>query len=84
MRIGVSIFSYNGTVTFGITGDRDVSADIPTLATGITTAMSELLDAAAAAVAASAPPASSKGAKAAKPTKPTKAGKAAKAATTKA
>jgi WS/DGAT/MGAT family acyltransferase len=48
LRIGVSIFSYNGTVTFGITGDRDVSSDIPTLATGITTAIAEMLEAAAA------------------------------------
>ena len=46
MRIGVSIFSYNGTVTLGITGDRDVSADIGVLATGITTAIDELLAAA--------------------------------------
>jgi WS/DGAT/MGAT family acyltransferase len=46
MRIGVSIFSYNGTVTFGITGDRDVSADIDVLATGITTAIAELVAAA--------------------------------------
>ncbi|HEV7762009.1 MAG TPA: wax ester/triacylglycerol synthase family O-acyltransferase [Acidimicrobiales bacterium] len=74
MRIGVSIFSYNGTVTFGITGDRDVSADIPTLATGITTAVTELLEAAAAAEASAA--------KAAKPPKAGKAGKAGKAATT--
>jgi diacylglycerol O-acyltransferase len=43
MRIGVAIFSYNGLVTFGITGDRDVSADIPVLAAGITKALDELL-----------------------------------------
>ncbi len=43
MRIGVAIFSYNGLVTFGITGDRDVSADIPVLAAGITHAIDELL-----------------------------------------
>ncbi|MGH9213497.1 MAG: WS/DGAT/MGAT family O-acyltransferase [Acidimicrobiales bacterium] len=42
MRIGVAIFSYNGTVTFGITGDRDVSADIAVLADGITATVQEL------------------------------------------
>jgi len=49
MRIGVSIFSYNGSVTFGVTGDRDVSPDISTLAVGITTAIDDLASAAAAA-----------------------------------
>jgi diacylglycerol O-acyltransferase len=48
LRIGVAIFSYNGTVTFGITGDHDVSSDIATLATGITQAITDLRTAAAA------------------------------------
>jgi WS/DGAT/MGAT family acyltransferase len=43
MRIGVSIFSYNGTLTFGITGDRDVSADIDVLAKGIISGIDSLL-----------------------------------------
>ena len=42
LRIGVAIFSYNGTVTFGITGDHDVSADVDVLATGITTTIATL------------------------------------------
>jgi len=42
LRIGVSIFSYNGSVTFGITGDRDVSSDIAVLADGITAAIADL------------------------------------------
>jgi diacylglycerol O-acyltransferase len=47
LRIGVAIFSYNGTVTFGITGDRDVSSDIASLAAGITRTIDRLLRAAA-------------------------------------
>jgi diacylglycerol O-acyltransferase len=49
LRIGVAIFSYNGTVTFGITGDHDVSSDIATLATGITQTIHDLQTTAAAA-----------------------------------
>jgi diacylglycerol O-acyltransferase len=49
LRIGVAIFSYNGTVTFGITGDHDVSSDIATLATGITQTIEDLQTAATAA-----------------------------------
>ena len=56
LRIGVAIFSYNGTVTFGITGDHDVSSDIGVLAAGITTAISDLRAAAAAAAPAAAAP----------------------------
>jgi hypothetical protein len=43
MRIGVSIFSYDGTVTFGVTGDREVSADVGALAAGIDDAIAEML-----------------------------------------
>ena len=35
LRIGVAIFSYNGNVSFGITGDYDSSPDIDVLANGI-------------------------------------------------
>jgi diacylglycerol O-acyltransferase len=42
-RTGVSIFSYDGMVTFGVTGDRDSIPDIETLARGITDGLSELV-----------------------------------------
>jgi diacylglycerol O-acyltransferase / wax synthase len=47
LRIGVAIFSYNGNVSFGITGDYDSSPDIDVLANGIQQGMAELLDQAA-------------------------------------
>ena len=43
VRIGVAIFSYDGRVTFGVTGDYDGAADIEILAQGIEQAMSDLL-----------------------------------------
>lgn len=43
LRIGVAIFSYDGRVTFGITGDYDGASDIAVLAQGIEQAMAELL-----------------------------------------
>lgn len=43
MRVGVAIFSYDGMVTFGVTGDREVSRDIDVLAQGIEAALAELL-----------------------------------------
>lgn len=43
MRIGVAVFSYDGTVGFGITGDYDTAPDIDVLAWGIQTGMAELL-----------------------------------------
>jgi len=46
VRIGVAIFSYDGQVGFGITGDFDSAPDIDVLAKGIETAMSDLLQAA--------------------------------------
>ncbi len=45
MRIGVAIFSYDGHVTFGITGDYDSAPDIEVLALGIDAGMAELLSA---------------------------------------
>jgi WS/DGAT/MGAT family acyltransferase len=44
MRLGVAIFSYDGVVSFGITGDYDSTADIDVLAEGIRSAMAELLE----------------------------------------
>ena len=43
LRIGVAIFSYDGRVTFGITGDYDGAADIDVLAQGIEHAMADYL-----------------------------------------
>jgi diacylglycerol O-acyltransferase / wax synthase len=45
LRIGVAIFSYDGQVTFGITGDYDSAPDIKVLADGIQAGISELLSA---------------------------------------
>ncbi|HXZ63206.1 MAG TPA: wax ester/triacylglycerol synthase family O-acyltransferase [Streptosporangiaceae bacterium] len=46
LRTGVSIFSYSGQLTFGITGDYATTADIEVLARGIEDAIQELSDAA--------------------------------------
>jgi WS/DGAT/MGAT family acyltransferase len=46
LRTGISIFTYCGNVTFGITGDYDTTPDIEVLARGIEDSVSELLDAA--------------------------------------
>ncbi|HUC36268.1 MAG TPA: wax ester/triacylglycerol synthase family O-acyltransferase [Acidimicrobiales bacterium] len=43
IRIGVAIFSYDGSVTFGITGDRDTTADLHVLRRGIEEGMDELV-----------------------------------------
>ncbi len=43
VRIGVAIFSYDGQVNFGITGDFDTAPDIDVLATGIAHGMEELV-----------------------------------------
>ena len=42
-RVGVAIFSYDGEVTFGITGDYDGAPDIEVLARGIEDGMGELV-----------------------------------------
>ncbi len=47
LRTGVSIFSYCGQLTFGITGDYATTADIEVLARGIEVGIQELSDAAA-------------------------------------
>ena len=46
VRISVAIFSYNGSLYFGITGDYDSSADIGILTAGVEGAMTQLLQAA--------------------------------------
>jgi len=43
VRVGVAIFSYDGRVTFGVTGDRDSTGDLDVLCGGIAGAMSEML-----------------------------------------
>jgi len=44
VRTGVAIMSYNGKVTFGVTGDWDSVPDLEVLSTGIEAGMRELLD----------------------------------------
>ena len=43
VRLGIAIFSYNGEVNFGITGDYDTTPDIEVLAHGIEDGMAQLL-----------------------------------------
>jgi WS/DGAT/MGAT family acyltransferase len=43
LRVGVSIFSYDGTLTFGVTGDYDTARDIDVLTDGIVSGVAELL-----------------------------------------
>ena len=43
LRVGVAIFSYDGHLGFGITGDYDSAPDIDVLSAGIETALAELL-----------------------------------------
>ena len=43
VRIGVAMFSYRDTLTFGITGDYDTTPDLHVLADGIAASMAELL-----------------------------------------
>ncbi len=43
MRIGIAIFSYDGEVNFGITGDYDSTEDIDVLADGIVDGMTQML-----------------------------------------
>jgi len=42
VRMGVAIFSYNGALSFGVTGDYDRAPDIGVLCRGIERAMAEL------------------------------------------
>jgi diacylglycerol O-acyltransferase len=43
VRIGIAIFSYDGNINFGITGDRESAPDIGVLCDGIEKGMAELL-----------------------------------------
>ncbi|MGI8757265.1 MAG: WS/DGAT/MGAT family O-acyltransferase [Acidimicrobiales bacterium] len=43
IRVGVAIFSYNGEVTYGMTGDYDAAPDLDALADGINDGMDELV-----------------------------------------
>jgi WS/DGAT/MGAT family acyltransferase len=61
MRTGVSIFTYCGDVTFGITGDYASNPDIEVLARGIENGLIELLKAANQVTAPAAPPAGAPG-----------------------
>lgn len=47
VRIGVAILSYNGQISFGVTGDYDSTPDIHTMAEGIEAAVAELTELAA-------------------------------------
>jgi len=49
VRIGVAIFSYDGHIGFGVTGDYDTAPDIDVLCAGIEDSMAELLEACASA-----------------------------------
>lgn len=43
VRVGVAIFSYDGKINFGITGDYDTAPDIGVLGAGIEAGMAELV-----------------------------------------
>jgi WS/DGAT/MGAT family acyltransferase len=45
VRVGVAIFSYDGGINFGVTGDLDSAPDIGVLCRGIEAGLSQLLDA---------------------------------------
>jgi diacylglycerol O-acyltransferase / wax synthase len=45
VRIGVAIFSYNGNLSFGVTGDYDSAPDIEVLCQGIEAGLAELVSA---------------------------------------
>lgn len=47
VRVGVAIFSYDGQVNFGVTGDYDAAPDIGVLCRGIEDGMAEMLKAVA-------------------------------------
>jgi diacylglycerol O-acyltransferase len=43
IRIGIAIFSYDGEVNFGITGDYDTTADLDVLTSGIEDGMKQMI-----------------------------------------
>jgi diacylglycerol O-acyltransferase len=44
VRVGIAIFSYDGGLNFGVTGDRDTAPDIEVLCRGIEEGVQELLE----------------------------------------
>lgn len=44
VRIAIGIFSYNGLVTFGITGDYDTAPDLDVFGRGLEAGIAELLE----------------------------------------
>jgi diacylglycerol O-acyltransferase / wax synthase len=44
IRVGVAIFSYDGALNFGVTGDYDTAADVGVLCEGIEAGMAELVE----------------------------------------
>jgi diacylglycerol O-acyltransferase / wax synthase len=48
VRISIAIFSYDGVLYFGVTGDYDSSSDIDVLTAGVKDSLEQLLDAASA------------------------------------
>lgn len=44
VRVGIAIFSYDGAITFGVTGDFDTAPDLDVLCKGIERALAELVD----------------------------------------
>ena len=44
MRISIAVFSYDGGLYFGVTGDYDSSSDVDVLTRGVERAMAELLE----------------------------------------
>jgi hypothetical protein len=47
VRVAIAIFSYDGGINFGVTGDRDTTDDIDVLCRGIEGGVAELLGSAA-------------------------------------
>ena len=45
VQVGVAVFSYDGELTFGVTGDLDAAPDIDVLASGIEAGVAELVSA---------------------------------------
>jgi hypothetical protein len=50
VRCGVAIYSYDGSLGFGVTGDYDTASDVDVLSAGIERGMRELVAAARTAV----------------------------------
>lgn len=55
VRVGTAILSYNGTISFGVTGDFDSAPDVDVLADAIAAGVTELRDAAESELATSTP-----------------------------